>query len=121
MALPAAGLRQPARLQVTEDGQDLVWTRQIGASVLRTRQRVRGSQLVESSGLGRVSFYLAAENGALIYFQSSFHIAGLPVPLLLAPHSMAVVSPTANGWHVAVTVTWHRRIICRYSGPIHAL
>ena len=120
MALPAAGPHQPVRLEVTEDGQDLVWARQIGASMLRTRQRASGSRLVERSGLGRISFDLAAEDGALLYRQSSIHVAGLPVPSSLSPRVAAVVFGTADGWNVAVTVTWRGRMVCRYAGSMHA-
>jgi hypothetical protein len=120
MPLPAAGLRQPVRLQVTEDGKDLVWTRQIGALILRTRQHASGSQLVESSGLGRIAFDLAAEGGTLVYRQSSIDVAGLPIPSSLEPRVEAVVSATADGWHVAVTVTCRGRLVCRYAGAIHA-
>jgi len=120
MTLPAAGPRQPVRLQVTADGKDLLWTRQIGASMLKTRQQSSGTRLVERSGLGRISFDLAAEDGALLYRQSSIHVAGLPVPLSLSPRVGAVVSATADGWHVAVTVTWRGRMVCRYAGSMHA-
>ena len=120
MKLPAAGPRQPVRLDVAEDGPELVWTRRIGASILRTRQRASGSRLVERSGLGRVSFDLAVEDGALLYRQSSIHFAGLPVPSSLSPRVGAVVSATAEGWRVAVTVTWRGRIVCRYAGSIRA-
>ena len=116
MNLPAAGPRQPVRLDVAEDGSELVWTRRIGGSVLRTRQRANGSRLVERSGLGRVSFDLAVEDGALLYRQSSIHVAGLPVPSSLSPRVEAVVSATTEGWRVVVTVTWRGRIICRYAG-----
>jgi Domain of unknown function (DUF4166) len=121
MTLPAAGLCQPVRLQVTADGKDLVWTREIGASMLQTRQQASGSRLVERSSLGRISFDLAAEDGALLYRQSSIHVAGLPVPLGISPRVEAVVSATADGWHVAVTVTWRGRVVCRYAGSMHAL
>ena len=121
MTLPAAGLCQPVRLDVTEDGSELVWTRRIGGSILRTRQRASGSRLVERSGLGRVTFDLAVEGGALLYRQSSIHIAGLPVPSSLGPRVEALVSATAEGWRVAVTVTWRGAIVCRYAGTIHAL
>ena len=120
MKLPAAGPRQPVRLDVAEDGSDLVWTRRIGRSLLRTRQRASGSRLVERSGLGRVSFVLAVEDGALLYRQSSIHVAGLPVPSSLSPRVDAVVSATADGWRVVVTVEWRRRIVCRYAGTIRA-
>ena len=120
MKLPAAGPRQPVRLDVAGDGSELVWTRRIGESVLRTRQRASGSRLVERSGLGRVSFDLAVEDGALLYRQSSIHVAGLPVPSSLSPRVGAVVSATAEGWRVVVTVTWRGRIVCRYAGTIRA-
>jgi hypothetical protein len=120
MKLPAAGPRQPVRLDVAEDGSELVWTRRIGKSLLRTRQGASGTRLVERSGLGRVSFDLAVEGGALLYRQSSMHVAGLPLPSSLSPRTGAVVSATAEGWHVVVTVTWRGRIVCRYAGTIRA-
>jgi hypothetical protein len=120
MKLPAAGPRQPVRLDVAADGSELVWTRRIGESILRTRQRANGSRLVERSGLGRVSFDLAVEDGALLYRHASIHVAGLLVPSSLGPRVGAVVSATAEGWRVGVTVTWRGRIVCRYGGTIHA-
>ncbi len=108
------------RLDVAEDGSELVWTRRIGGSILRTRQRASGSRLVERSGLGRVSFDLAVEDGALLYRQASMHVAGLPLPSSLSPRTGAVVSATAEGWRVVVTVTWRGRIVCRYAGTIRA-
>ena len=123
MKLPAAGPRQPVHLDVAEEGSELVWTRRIGGSVLRTRQYATGasgSRLVERSGLGRVSFDLTAEDGALLYRQSSIHVAGLPVPSSLSPRVGAVVSATAEGWRVGVTVTWRGRLVCRYAGTIRA-
>jgi hypothetical protein len=123
MKLPAAGPSQPVWLDVAEDGSELVWTRRIGDSILRTRQYAAGandSLLVERSGLGRVSFHLAVEDGALLYRHSSIHVAGLPVPSSLGPCVGAIVSATAEGWRVAVTVTWRGRMVCRYGGTIHA-
>ena len=118
MKLPAAGPRQPVRLDVAEDDAELVWTRRIGGSLLQTRQSASGSRLVERSGLGRISFNLAVEDGALLYRQSSIHVAGLPVPASLSPRVEAVVSATAEGWRVAVTVKWRERIVCRYGGTV---
>ncbi len=118
MKLPAAGPRQPVRLDVAEDGSELVWTRRIGESILQTRQRASGSRLVERLGLGRISFDLAVEQGALLYRQSSIQVAGLSVPAPLSPRVGAVVSATAEGWRVAVTVTWRGRIVCRYAGAL---
>ena len=120
MKLPAAGSGQPTRLDVTGDGSEIVWTRCIGRSVLQTRQRADGSRLVERSGVGRVSFDLAAQDAALLYRNSSFQFAGIRIPSTFSPHAAAVVSPTPDGWHVAVTITWRERIVCRYSGRMRS-
>jgi hypothetical protein len=121
MKLPAAGLRQQVRLDVAQDGPELVWTRRIGRSVLKTRQRANGSRLVERLGLARVSFDLAVEGGALLYEQSSINLAGVLLPSSLSPRVGAVVSPTTEGWRVVVTVKWRGRIVCRYAGTIRAV
>jgi hypothetical protein len=120
MKLPAAGPGQSVRLDVAEDGSELVWTRRIGGSMLRTRQSASGSRLVERSGLGRVSFDLAVEDGALVYRQSLIQVAGLPMPSSLSPRVGAVVAATAEGWRVVVTVNWLGWIVCRYAGTIRA-
>jgi hypothetical protein len=120
MKLPTAGPSQPVRLDVAENGAELVWTRRIGGSLLRTRQHAGGSRLVERSGLGRIAFDLAVDDGALLYRQASLHVAGLPVPSFVSPYVAAVVSATSEGWHVVVTVTWRGRILCRYAGNIRA-
>ena len=121
MQLPAAGLRQPVRLDVANDGLEVVWTRRIGGVLLATRQHASGSMLVERSGLGRISFDLAVQDGALLYQQSAIHVAGVRVPGSLSPRVDAVVSATADGWHVVVTVTWRARMICRYSAEMRAV
>jgi hypothetical protein len=121
MNLPDAGDGQPVQLDVAEDGPELIWTRRIGRTVLRTRQRAADSRLVERSGIGRVSFALAVEDGALLYRRSAIRIAGLPVPSLVSPCVSAVVSAAAEGWRVAVTVRWRERLVCRYGGNIRAL
>jgi hypothetical protein len=121
MKLPDAGPRQQVRLDVGQDGPELVWMRRIGRSVLRTRQRANGSRLVERSGAGCVSFDLSVEDGALFYGQSSIHVAGVPLPSSLSPRVGAVVSPTREGWRVVVTVTWRGRLVCRYAGSIRAI
>ena len=118
MKLPAAGPRQPVRLDIAGDGLALVWTRRIGDSILRTRQAASGSRLVERSGLGRIAFDVAVEDGALLYRQSSIHVAGLPLPSWLSPRVAAVVSGTPEGWRVAVTVRWLGRMLCRYAGTM---
>jgi hypothetical protein len=118
MKLPAAGRDQPVELDVSSDGDDIRWTRRIGRSILRTRQCARASRLVERSGLGRVSFDLSVESGALRYRHASMHVAGLPLPSRLSPRVGAVVSPTTDGWRVSVTVEWRGRLVCRYAGAI---
>jgi hypothetical protein len=121
MKLPAAGAGQSVRLEVAGDGPELVWTRRIGGSALQTRQRANGSSIVERSGLGRISFDLAVQGGALLYQQSSIHMAGVPLPSSLSPSVGAVVSATTEGWSVVVAVKWRGRLLCRYAGTLRAL
>jgi hypothetical protein len=120
MKLPAAGPGQAVQLAVDREDAELVWTRRIGRSILHTRQRARGSRIVERSGPGRIAFDLVVDDGALRYRQSSFHVAGLRLPSSLSPRVAALVSATAEGWRVAVTVTWRGRLLCRYAGTIRA-
>jgi hypothetical protein len=118
MGLPLAGRGQPVRLEVTTIGADVEWTRRIGSSVLRTRQRAMGSRLVECNGIGRVAFELAVEDGALLYRQSSFSVAGIVLPPVVSPRARARVSPAASGWRVDVCITLGGRLLCRYGGVL---
>src|SRR5688572_21557427 len=74
MKLPASGTNLPVALNVTNEprsadaGTAMVWRRQIGATVLDTRQFARDGRLVEQSGPGTVEFALQADdNGSLHY------------------------------------------------------
>jgi hypothetical protein len=118
MGLPLAGRGQPVRLEVTTIGADVEWMRRIGSSVLRTRQRAMGSRLVERNGIGRVAFELAVEDGALLYRQSSFSVAGIVLPRVVSPRARARVSPAASGWRVDVCITLGGRLLCRYGGVL---
>jgi hypothetical protein len=118
MKLPAAGRGQRVRLDVTAIGGDVEWTRRIGPSMLRTRQRAVGSRLVEYHGRGCVAFALEIEDGTLVYRQVSMRVAGIPVPSMVSPRVSARVSPAAGGWRVEVAVTWRGRLVCRYAGAL---
>ena len=118
MNLPAAGRGQRVRLDVTPAGAGLEWTRRIGSSVLRTRQRVAGALLVEHNGIGSVAFALKAEDGALLYRQVSMRVAGILVPSFIRPRVSARVSPAAQGWRVEVAVTWRGHLVCAYTGML---
>jgi hypothetical protein len=118
MNLPAAGRGQRVRLDVTSMGGEAEWTRGIGSSVLRTRQRAIGSLLVEQHGGGRIAFALDVENGALVYRQVWMRAAGVAIPSSVSPRVSARVSPEAGGWRVEVTVTWRGRLVCHYAGAL---
>jgi hypothetical protein len=116
MKLPGAGRGQRVRIDVAEAGADVEWCRRIGSSILRTRQKAVGSQLVERSGIGAVAFELAVEDGALLYRQAWMSVAGIRIPSSISPHVNARVSSAAAGWHVDVIVTWRTHLVCRYTG-----
>jgi hypothetical protein len=121
MRLPAAGRGQRVRLDVTPTGAGLEWTRRIGSSVLRTRQRVAGALLVEDHGIGCVAFALKVEDGALLYRQVWMRVAGILVPSFIRPRVSARVSPAARGWRVEVAVTWRGHLVCGYAGVLEVV
>lgn len=118
MRLPKAGPAQTVELKVEDHPRALIWSRSIGQSPLQTRQYRRASLLVERNTVGSVAFALRAKDGALFYEQRSASFKSLPLPRSLAPQVSGVVSPTADGWKVEVTITWRRQMICRYEGPM---
>ncbi len=118
MNLPAAGNGQSVHLHVEERGANLVWTRTIGRATLTTRQCVRESRLVERSGVGCVAFNLIVEKGALRYRQQAFHVAGVPIPAAVGPQVRALVTPTTEGWRVAVRVECLGQLVCAYEGAL---
>ena len=116
LRLPAAGPSQPVRLEVTNDAGELRWSRRIGSVSLCTRQHAVGACIEERVGLGAIVFRLRAENGALLYRQTSFRVVGILVPSAMAPQVDARVSSVAGGWRVDVRVTWRTHLVCRYAG-----
>jgi hypothetical protein len=120
LRLPEAGPAQPVWLEVQQRGREMVWMRQIGRTVLRTRQRAAGSRILEHHGIGHVSFDLAIEEGALLYRQASMYLGPVAIPAVVRPRVQARVSAAPRGWHVEVSVTWRGRDICRYAGAMEA-
>lgn len=116
MKLPRAGRAQAVRLEVTADGEDLIWMRRIGDVSLNTRQSAAGSCIVERSGPGRIVFRLRVEDGNLLYRQTALTVAGIRVPRAIAPQVEARVSAAPGGWQVDVHVTWRTHLVCRYAG-----
>ena len=116
LKLPDAGRATPVRLEVTTRGDELLWARRIGSVSLCTRQQAVGSGIEERAGLGTIAFRLEAKDGALLYRQTSFRVAGIHLPSAIAPHVDARVSAVAGGWHVEVRVTWRTHLVCRYAG-----
>ena len=95
------------------------WRRQIGATVLDTRQFSRAGRLVEQSGPGCVEFALRTEDdGSLRYETVACRFLRVRVPRWLSPLVRAQVCPTTTGWRVEVEVEWRGQLICRYGGPM---
>lgn len=121
MRLPAAGLGQPVRLELSASGTALTWSRQIGASPLRTTQQAENARLVERCGIGRLTFALSVRQGSLVYRQEAFHIMRVRIPDPFSPRVHAAVSAAQDGWSVWVEVTWRGILVCRYAGIITAV
>jgi hypothetical protein len=120
MRLPQAGRARPTRLTVVESGGGLAWTRRIGSSVVRTRERASGSRLVEQLGLGEIVFDLDVVAGALVYRQVGARVGGIVLPRAVSPHVHAQVSSAASGWRVDVEIAWRGHLVCRYGGVMEA-
>jgi hypothetical protein len=126
MKLPERGANLPVVLHVTNEKhtgrparRTMVWRRQIGATILDTRQFARDGRLVEQSGPGSVEFALQSDNrGSLHYSDVACRFIGVPIPRLLAPRVQAQVSADGDGWHVEVNVHWRGRLVCQYSGAM---
>ena len=128
MKLPATGTDVAVVLQVANEPHTgpgarstMVWRRQIGATVLDTRQFARHGRLVEQSGPGTVEFMLdVACDGSLRYESVTCRFLGVSLPRFLAPRVRAQVAPNGSGWHVEVTAQWCGRLVCRYGGAMRA-
>jgi hypothetical protein len=126
MKLPAKGTNLPVVLHVMNEPRandrvrpTMVWQRQIGATVLDTRQFARNERLVEQSGPGTIEFALQADaHGSLHYVDVACRLMGVPLPRFLAPRVRAQVSPNDSGWHVEVNVQWRGRLVCQYAGAM---
>jgi Domain of unknown function (DUF4166) len=130
MKLPWKGTNLHVSLHVTNEPHTspsvrttMSWRRQIGATVLDTRQLSRDGRLVEQSGPGTIEFALHTDSqGSLHYSDIACRFMGVPVPRFVAPRVRAEVSANGSGWHVDVTVQWRGRLVCRYGGamrPVH--
>ena len=126
MKLPAKGANLPVVLRVTNEPRTnhrvrptMVWRRQIGTTVLDTRQFARANRLVEQSGPGTIEFALQADTqGSLHYSDVACRFMSLPIPRFLAPRVRAQVSANDHGWHVEVNVQWRGRLVCQYAGAM---
>jgi hypothetical protein len=120
MKLPSQGRNLRVVLQVTKEPTTMSWRRQIGATVLDTRQFARAGRLVEQSGAGTVEFALRVDSsGGLHYEDVTSRFLHIRLPRFLAPRVRAQVSPTSSGWRVGVVIEWRGHLICRYEGPMH--
>jgi hypothetical protein len=87
MKLPSQGQNLPVVLQVTtEPGtgrlpSTMSWRRQIGATVLDTRQFARAGRLVEETVAGAVEFTLQVDSsGGLHYTEVASRVLNLRLP-----------------------------------------
>ena len=126
MKLPSQGKSLPVVLQVTNEPgtggrpRTMSWRRQIGSTVLNTRQFARAGRLVEETGAGAVEFALQVDSsGGLHYADVASRVLALRLPRFLAPRVRAQVSPTSSGWRVEVVVEWRGHLVCQYGGAMH--
>ncbi len=77
--------------------------------------------MIERIGLAQFTFSLEVLNGSLHYTTIGFRFAGIPLPLAIAPKTVAVVFPTEKGWYVDVELSVPGLgVLCHYWGEMFA-
>lgn len=119
MRLPKKGQNLETHLEVQQSEQTEVWSRQIGATRLVTKQRLRNGKLVEQAGPLEFEFDLSEAGGAMVFHSYRSRILGIPLPKHIAPYINATATPGEGGWGVLVNIECPRfGVICRYEGEV---
>lgn len=122
MRLPPEGDGVPTRLEVSEEGGVLIWTRDFGRHRVVTRQWAEGPFLVESFGMAKAQFELIPESGSLRYQTVGMRLGAVKVPVIVAPSIEATISDAAGGWHVEVLIRQPGvGVLCHYFGVMELL
>jgi hypothetical protein len=100
MRLAPAGSDVPTRLKVVVAGDRERWVRHFGSHTMVTIQQEQRGLLAEDFGKMRFMFQLTADEDGLRFTLRRVKLAGLPLPLWLAPRVSATVTGEPHGWHV---------------------
>ncbi len=107
IGFPSSGTGLPLRLQVIAKGDQEVWIRRFGKTVLQSRQRKEGDLLVESMGPVRIFFRIFADRTGMRFQSQRARLWILPIPFRVE----AQVWGTDSSWDFRVAIAhvgWYR-------------
>ena len=100
---PPAG-RYPLHVAFEADGGDEVWTRSFGTRRFGSRLSEENGKLVERFGPLRFAFDLPSEATGLTMVMTGWRIGRLPLPIALAPRSLAREWEEGGRFHFDVPI-----------------
>jgi hypothetical protein len=123
LRLPRAGTHQQSRVRISNAGGLERWQRRIGGRRLNSRQHRVGDVLVEYAGPVELRMRITVSDNRVTFapIGAALRISRLRIALpdAVAPHTAAVATSAADGFHVEVRI-WIPLIglLIAYSGHI---
>ncbi len=118
MRLPRPGDGQPVRVSVSESAGRQAWDRTFGTQRVVTSQTIRDGRMVERSGAGALVFEVRVVGESVVYKSVSATLFGISLPRAFAPRARGVVTPTADGWSVEVSIGSFAGVLCAYTAVL---
>jgi len=120
MKLPCAGEGVTVSLRVTVDADGERWVRHFDSQVLITRQWMERELLFEAAGPLQFGFRMSVDGERMLFTMEQCRLAGVRVPLVIAPRISAVVEGRESVWHACVEVSVPMLgMLVRYEGEMN--
>ena len=104
MGLPPEGTGMPLRLEVSADGERVVYDRWFGGHHLRTVQDVHRGWLREKVGAAALLYRLEADAERLMYRTVGSRLLGVPLPGIAGASVTAAIEARDGGWRARIEV-----------------
>lgn len=119
---PRAGEAVPVHVSFSEGPDGEVWTRDFDGRQFSSRLSQRGDLLVERFGALRFGFRLPARDGGLEMVMARWWLGPVPLPLALAPKSLAREWEAEGRFHFDVPISLPLvGLVVRYTGWLDPL
>jgi len=94
----------PLRLEVTADGERVVYDRWFGGHHFHTVQDLHRGWLREKAGAAAFHYRLEADAERLMYRTVGSRIFGVPLPGIVGARVTAAIEPLGGGWRARIEV-----------------